>query len=143
MNVEGGSKVKELLIERARACIGVSTYRRSAMLEDAPSVFNCFRFTQWLWSSVGIQLPDHQLLYSRAVLVPFSDIDKVDLVFVPRLEYSVTEDDFGHVGIATGMSTVIHATKWKNGVIEEPLSYFVNRGCLGVRRIPERYYCRL
>ena len=143
MHVVGGSMVKELLIERARACIGVSTYRRSATLAEAPKVFNCFRFTQWLWSSVEIQLPDHQLLYSRAVPVPFGDIDTADLVFVPRLEYSVAEDDFGHVGIATGMSTIIHATKWKNGVIEEPLSYFVNRGCLGVRRIPERYYCRL
>ena len=142
MNVADGSTVKELLIERARACIGVSTYRRSARIEDAPKVFNCFRFTQWLWSLVGIQLPDHQLLYYRAAPVPFSEIDMADLVFVPRLEYSVTEDDFGHVGIATGMSTIIHATKWKNGVIEEPLSDFANRGCLGVRRIPEQYYCR-
>ncbi|HEX9608729.1 MAG TPA: NlpC/P60 family protein [Candidatus Paceibacterota bacterium] len=142
MNIAGGSTVKELLIKRARACVGVSTYRRSAVLEDAPSVFNCFRFTQWLWSSVGIQLPDHQLLYSRAVSVPFNDINKADLVFVPRLEYSVTEDDFGHVGIATGMSTIIHATKWKNGVTEESLSIFTNRGVLGVRRIPEQCYCR-
>ncbi len=137
MNVESGSIVKELLIKRARSCIGVSTYRRSAVLADAPKVFNCFRFTQWLWGSVGIQLPDHQLLYSQAVSVPFSEIDTADLVFVPRLEYSVADDDFGHVGIATGMSTIIHATKWKNGVIEEPLSDFANRGFLGVRRISE------
>src|SRR6185437_14799770 len=124
-----------LLIERARSCIGLSTYRRSAVLADAPKVFNCFRFTQWLWSSVGIQLPDHQLLCSEATPVPFNEIDMADLVFVPRLDYSTDTDDFGHVGIATGISTIVHATKWKNGVIEEPLSDFANRGFLGVRRI--------
>ena len=142
MTVSSGSIVKELIIVRARACIGVSVYRRNAMLEDAPKVLNCFRFTQWLWGQAGVQLPDHQLLCRRAITVPFDTIDTADLVFVPRLEYSVTEDDFGHVGIATGTSTVIHATKWKNGVIEEPLTDFLRRGCLGIRRIPPEYYCR-
>lgn len=143
MIVPGGSTAKELLIARARSCIGVSVYRRNAMLEDAPKVLNCFRFTQWLWASVGVQLPDQQLLYAEAKAVSLCDIGMADLVFVPRLDYSLDTDDFGHVGVATGVSTVVHATKWKNGVIEEPLSDFVNRGVLGLRRISEQYYCRL
>ncbi len=137
-----GSTAKELLIKRARACIGVSVYRGKAMLEDAPRVLNCFRFTQWLWGAAGIRLPDQQLLCREAIAVPLSEVDIADLVFVPRLEYSIAEDDFGHVGVATGEETIIHATKWKNGVVEEPLSSFVRRGILGVRRIREEYYCR-
>jgi len=142
MTIKDGSMAREALIQQARTCIGTSIYRRKAALEEAPLIFNCFRFIQWLWSSRGVQLPDHQLSCPQVVAVSFDNIDTADLVFIPRLKYTVTEDDFGHVGVATGASTVIHATKWKNGVIEEPLSYFVYRGCLGVRRVPEESYCR-
>lgn len=142
MTVRSGSTTKELLIKRARACIGNSVYRRNAMLEDAPRVLNCFRFTQWIWQAVGITLPDQQLLYPEAMPVLLNEIETADLVFIPRLEYALEEDDFGHVGFATGTTTVIHATKWKNGVAEEPLSEFVCRGVLGIRRIPEALYCR-
>lgn len=142
MTVRSGSTVKELLIKRARACIGNSVYRRNAMPEDAPGVLNCFRFTQWVWSAAGVALPDQQLLYREAVSVSLDEVETADLVFIPRLEYALEEDDFGHVGIATDVMTVIHATKWKNGVAEEPLSQFVCRGVLGIRRIPETHYCR-
>ena|SRR3989338_1342890 len=142
MNVSNGSICKELLISRARACIGTSIYRRKAAPEEAPRVLNCFRFMQWLWSPLGISLPDHQLICPEAISIGLAEVDMADLVFVPRSDYRIDEDDFGHVGIATGEDTIIHATKWKNGVIEEPLSSFVNRGYLGIRRIPEQYYCR-
>jgi cell wall-associated NlpC family hydrolase len=142
MNVSSSSPYKELLIERARACIGVSTYQRKATLEEAPRVMNCFRFMQWLWNPVGILLPDHQLIWPLAIPVNVDEADIADLVFVPRWEYALSEDDFGHVGIATGEGTIIHATKWRNGVVEDPLSTFVARGCLGVRRIPYQHYCR-
>ena len=136
------SIIKELLIERARACIGSSIYRRNAMPEDAPHVLNCFRFTQWLWSTIGVQLPDRQLHCSQVVAISLEKVGIADLIFVPRLNYTIDMDDFGHVGIATGISTVIHATQWKNGVIEDSLPLFVNRGVLGICRIPEHYYCR-
>jgi hypothetical protein len=142
MDVKSGSVLRALLVERARACIGVAVYRRSAVVEDAPQVFNCFRFTQWLWSPVGIQLPDHQLSDPQLVPVSLDTVDSADLVFVPRMNYNREEDDFGHVGVATDVSTVIHATKWRNSVVEEPLHVFISRGVLGVRRVPEEYYCR-
>lgn len=143
MIVLSGSTEKELLIKWARACIGNSVYRRNAMLKDAPRVLNCFRFTQWVWGITGIMLPDQQLLYPGAVAIPLSETEMADLVFVPRLGYKLEEDDFGHVGIAASATTVIHATKWKNGVIEEPLSEFVRFGVLGVRRITATLNCRL
>ena len=135
VNVSSSSSCKELLI-RARACIGVSTYKRRAVLEESPQVLNCFRFTQWLWKPLGISLPDHQLIWPEAIPIDLTEVGIADLVFVPRSDYRIDEDDFGHVGVATGENTVIHATKWKNGVVEEPLPQFVARGCLGVRRVP-------
>lgn len=134
--------VKQALVHRARSCIGLSTYRGSATLEDAPKVFNCFRFTQWLWSFAGVALPDQQILYPKAVPVGSSEVELADLIFIPRLNYALNQDDFGHVGIATDTQTVIHATKWKDGVIEESLATFISRGLLGIRRIPESCYCR-
>jgi len=98
---------------------------------------------QWLWNPMGVLLPDHQLIWPDAISISPDEVDTADLVFVPRSDYSIAEDDFGHVGIATGECTIIHATKWKNGVVEEPLPIFMARGCLGVRRIPTQYYCRL
>jgi len=129
------SAIQGLLVARARACMGVSRYRGHAALSEAPGVVNCFRFTQWLWNSIGVSLPDHQLAWPQALPVSLDCLRPADLVFVPRLNYSLEEDDFGHVGVASGDSTVIHATRWKNGVVEEPLEKFLSRGCLGVRRI--------
>jgi cell wall-associated NlpC family hydrolase len=128
------------VLEYARERVGKSTYRGSAKLADAPSVFNCFRFTQWLWLKVGVNLPDHQLMWPHGVSVAVRDIRSADLVFVPRFDYTLETDDFGHVGIASGERTVIHATKWKNGVVEDELEAFLSRGCLGIRRVP--YICR-
>ncbi len=135
MNVSS-DPVKKQLIQRARACIGVSSYRRNATHEEAPRVFNCFRFMQWLWDAAGVLLPDHLLIWPDAIRVDLIDIDMADLVFVPRSNYHIHKDDFGHVGLATGENTIIHATKWKNGVVEEPMQEFLARGCLGVRRVP-------
>jgi len=135
MKAVSGSTVKKLLIARARTCIGLSVYRRNATKEDAPQVLNCFRFTQWVWRAADIELPDHQLLYPEAMSVSLNEVEIADLIFVPRLNYSLEEDDFGHVGIATGKGTVIHATKWRNTVVEESLAQFVCRGVLDIRRI--------
>ena len=130
------SILKETLIERARACIGISTYQRTAGLADAPEVFNCFSFMQWLWRPLGVILPDQQLTWPEATVISVEEIVAADLIFVPRFEYAIDADDFDHVGIATGERTVVHATKWRNGVVEDQVSLFLERGCLGVRRIP-------
>lgn len=120
------------LIERARSLIGKATYRGNAMLNEAPDVVNCFRFTQWVWLSVGITLPDKQL---TCPAVAINELAAADLVFVPRRNRTTATDDFGHVGIATGENTVIHATKWRNTVVEDSLDSFLSRGLLGVRRV--------
>lgn len=42
-----------LLIARARSRRGISRYRVSARLDEAPEVFNCYRFMQWVWLASG------------------------------------------------------------------------------------------
>ena len=124
------------LIERARSCIGVSVYERHARLSDAPRAFNCFRFTQWLWLHGGRELPDHQLVWPGGIPILLESLEQADLVFVPLLNRIQKTDNFGHVGVYSGNGTVIHATKWRDGVVEDPLSDFIARGVLGIRRIP-------
>lgn len=125
----------ESLIERARSLIGKATYRGNATLDEAPSVVNCFRFTQWVWCNAGITLPDKQLTCPMVRIVEIDRLVAADLVFVPRRNKTVETDDFGHVGIATGENTVIHATKWRDTVVEDSLELFLSRGLLGVRRV--------
>jgi cell wall-associated NlpC family hydrolase len=142
MSFSEGFALKKLLINRARSCIGRSLYRGDARPEEAPAIFNCFRFTWWVWRPCGIELPDHQLICPWLEVVSVGAIEIADLVFVPRLNRGLHTDDFGHVGIATDECTVIHATNRRhderrsNGVIEESLQKFLARGCLGVRRVP-------
>lgn len=130
------STLEDQLIALARSRIGLSNYRRNAALHLAPGIVNCYRFTQWLWGAFGVPLPDHQLVWKKALIVPLSEATKADLVFAPRRHYTLETDDFGHVGIVTGEATVVHATKWRAGFVEEPLPEFVARGCLGIRRVP-------
>ena len=125
---------KQLLIFRARAQIGVSIYRRNATLDQAPDIVNCFRMTQWLYSLLGIILPDQQLICHQVTAISLDEIGIADLVFVPRRRRGL-QDDFGHVGMATGEATVIHANAWRKTVVEDSLLSFIEDGCLGVRRI--------
>lgn len=67
--------------------------------------------------------------------MPAHAVQSADLVFAPLLNRTLSNDDFGHVGIATGEGTVVHATKRRNTVVEDAFEAFIARGCLGVRRV--------
>ena len=121
------------IIMQARSYIGGPTYDQKARFSDAPATFNCYTLMQWLWCPV-IELPDHILKCRKLASVDPQSMTAGDLVFVPRRRFTAENDDFGHVGIATGEDTIIHATKWRNGVIEDPRAEFLGRGCIGVRR---------
>ena len=120
---------------RARPLIGKARYQRDAPLAAAPHILSCYRMPQWLWLPDTV-LPDHLLAWEGAKSVGRDALQPDDLVFAPRRRYRLEDDDFGHVAIMTDVGTVIHATKWKRGVVEDPLEEFLSRGCLGIRRIP-------
>lgn len=134
MYVPIGSQADEL-IQRARSRIGKSVWRKSAHIDDAPDVFNCYTFVQWLWLPLGVVLPDHILMWEGAASVSLEEAQAADLIFVVRRHRTLLDDDFGHVGVLTRQNTVVHATRWKKGVVEDPRSDFLVRDVLGIRRI--------
>lgn len=129
-------KDTDFVLACAQSRIGRGIYHARATLEQAPDIVNCFRFVQWVWAQAGIVLPEHILIWPNALSVSRDDAQAGDLVFTPRRNRSIETDDFGHVGILDRDGFVIHATKWRNTVVEDPPAVFFERGCLGVRRVP-------
>ena len=123
-------KVLEIdVVTLARNCVGVSQYRRGARLSEAPTIFDCSSFIKWLYGQCGIWLPRRSI--QQRELGESIGLDHVvsgDVVFVSGfIDYYLDDpiDGVGHVGIATGNNTVIHAGNSKVGVIESPLDVFV------------------
>ncbi len=136
---KGFSLIQFDIIEAARKCIGVSEYRRGARLCEASAVVDCSSFTKWLYGQRGIWLPRRSIQQrEHGEVVGMGDIVAGDGVFVSGFidyYYDDPRDGVGHVGIATGSGTVIHAANKKSNVIETSLESFVNGNDFrGVRR---------
>lgn len=127
------------LVALARGCVGVSRYERGVHPDSASAVVDCSSFTRWLYGQRGIWMPRRsiqQWAYGTAV-----DLERVaagDLVFAtgPQNYYIANPSSgVGHVGIATGNDTVIHAVNVRVGVVEDAISSFIRRQRFrGVRR---------
>ena len=128
------------LIALARQCIGKSLYRRGAKLSQAPSVVDCSSFVKWLYAQRGIWLP-RRSIQQREIgkAICLDQVMGGDLIFAPGfINYYIDDpsDNVGHVGMATGENTVIHAANEKAGVVESPLVSFVDDAQFrGARRI--------
>lgn len=118
-------------IALARSRIGVSCYRRRAQSNEAPGTVDCSTFTKWVYGRQGIWLPRRTIQQrSAGIPVEFCDVIAGDLVFTLG-HINWYEDDprdaVGHVGIAMGEGTVVHAAHGRIGVVETPLQEFVSR----------------
>lgn len=127
------------LISLARERIGTSKYHRNARLSEAPSVFDCSTFTKWLYAQRGIWLPRRSIQQRELgdIINPLN-LRAGDLVFRSgHIDYFLGDpnDGVGHVGIATGEETIIHAANSKKGVIEVSANVFEKRDFRGARRI--------
>jgi len=123
----------------ARQCVGASRYRRGARLFEAPAVVDCSSFVKWLYAQRGIWLPRRSVQQRElGEEVALAEIVPGDLVFASgRIDYyrDNPQDGVGHVGIATGDKTVIHAANSREHVIENPLAAFAEeKKFRGVRR---------
>lgn len=127
------------MIALARKCIGSSIYSRGADPFKAPAIVDCSSFMMWLYGCRGIELP-RRSIQQRTVGEPIKieNIMAGDLVFVSgHIDYYEDNpaDGVGHVGIATGQATVIHAANKKSGVIESTFESFIECDkCRGIRR---------
>ncbi len=135
-----GFRVLEVdLIALARQCIKVSIYRRGAKPSEAPTVVDCSSFIKWLYGQRGIWLPRRSIQQRElGIPVPIEEVSAGDVIFVSGwIDYyhSDPKDGVGHVGIATGEGTVIHAADRKAHVVESSFESFIGKSKFrGARR---------
>lgn len=127
------------MIAMLREYIGQAKYRRGASLEEAPGVMDCSSLTKWAYGQRGIYLPRHSIAQRDhcSIEVKPSYIEPGDLVFTTGFQnyfWTDPNDGVGHVGLATGEDTVIHAANSKVGIIESPLEHFLKQS-RGIRRL--------
>src|SRR3989344_8277740 len=131
LSQKGFTLIEVDIIALARQCIGTSRYRRGANPSEAPAIVDCSSFMKWLYAMRGIWLPRRSIQQRElGEAVNLDELVAGDVVFVSgRIDYY--HDDpakgVGHVGIATGDGTVIHAADRKANVVETPLDKFVGK----------------
>lgn len=117
------------LVAMARSLVGEASYRRGARLAEAPATFDCSSLTKWLYAQRGIWLP-RRSIQQRVCGSPtmIHDLMPGDLVFATGFQdywHEDPRDGVGHVGLATGEGTVLHAANRRLGVVESSLETFV------------------
>jgi len=126
---------KEKLFSIAKALIG-KPYRYGAKPEDAPEIFDCSSFMQYLFGQIGIKLPRSSILQAGdkqgKEIVPhagFSNLEIGDLIFMRGVQghyndslFSGRQISIGHVGVYLGNGKVIHASSGQGSVAEQNLS---------------------
>jgi cell wall-associated NlpC family hydrolase len=127
------------VVALARQCIATSRYRRGARLIEAPAVVDCSSFIKWIYGQRGIWLP-RRSIQQRDIgeVINLNELVAGDVVFVSGwIDYYHNDpaDGVGHVGIATGNGTIVHAKDRSENVVETSLEEFLEKdGYRGARR---------
>jgi peptidoglycan endopeptidase LytE len=101
------------LIEIATKCVS-APYKYGATKQDIPNAFDCSLFIQYIYASVGIELPRSTIEQAEIGIV-ISDISQLeigDLIFLhgTRGHYNAKfPQGIGHVVMFIGDGKVIHA----------------------------------
>lgn len=131
LNHKGFALVEVNLIALARQCISTSRYYRGARPSEAPAFVDCSSFVKWLYAQRGIWLPRRSIQQRElGEAVNLDGLVAGDVIFISgRIDYYRNDpaDGVGHVGIATGDGTVIHAANRKDNVVESPLNHFIGK----------------
>jgi len=139
------------LTQRGRSVLGRATYKLGALLCEAPRMFDCSSFTQWLYVSVDQFIPrlSYQQFESCEFWRPARLACPGDLVFRRNIYARSTICPVlgvGHVGFVTLDLSVLHATSRAGTVVEESLDDFFRFTssvmCAGVPgKHPRRCHC--
>ena len=128
---KGFTLIEVDIITLARQCIGTSQYRRGAKPSEAPAIVDCSSFMKWLYAMRGIWLPRRSIQQRElGEAINLDELVAGDVVFVSGwIDYYHDDpaNGVGHVGIATGDGTAIHAADRKANVVETPLDKFVGK----------------
>jgi hypothetical protein len=138
---KGYREIPNDIISLARSRIGQSSYRAGCPVEQAPGVVDCASFTRWLYGQLGLWLPRY-CVQQRTLGTPVSlhKHQKGDLLFMNGYQGKFWIDEsekVGHVGIATGEGTIMHAACKSRGVVEDDIRRFIKdtQQFRGVRRL--------
>lgn len=119
------------LVRLAKSRVGVSSYRRGALPREAPGTVDCSSLVKWLLGEAGVWLPRRTIQQIRfGDRVASDDFHAGDLIYTTGLRNRYDDDPslaVGHVGMATGTGTVIHASGSERGVVEDPLERFLGK----------------
>jgi len=113
------------IVEESRRHVGRANYSLRARSTDAPCVFNCSSFTQYIFKTcLSVAIP-RRAYQQKEYGMPVENIMAGDLVFATGKNGWNQFSMVGHVGIATGTGNIIHATNMRKGVAEDSLEEFL------------------
>ena len=127
---------EEKLLFFARKHLG-KPYKYGARPWQAPLIFDCYSFVQYLYKRVGVILPRVSIEQARhGKKTAKNKLQSGDLIFIKggmgRYNKYFPEG-IGHVAMYVGNGKVIHAEGVKYGkVTEEPLDAFLKRSKITV-----------
>lgn len=104
------------IIAEAKKYIGAK-YKFGATLQEAPNLFDCSSFTQWVFLNNGIELP-RVSRDQAAIGQTISQLKRGDLLFFTTPDL-YSDGRVGHVGIYMGDGNMIHASTSKGVIITE------------------------
>ena len=126
---------QEKLVDIAKSLLG-KPYKYGANSEEAPEVFDCSSFTQYIFKQIGIELPRSALLQAadpRGKEVEISNVKIGDLVFMRGIIGHYNDQLFhgrkfciGHVAIYSGNNKIMHARSSVNSVVEQDIKEFTS-----------------
>jgi hypothetical protein len=128
----GFVQIEVNLVDLARETLPTLTYRRGARMAEAPQVMDCSSFVKWLYGQKGIWLPRRSIQQAEEVGFQCS-LDELlpgDLIFTGGVRPYFADRfgktmQIGHVAMATGEGTIIHATNSRTYAGEVDLDDFV------------------
>lgn len=104
------------ILADAKKYIGAK-YKYGATLAEAPNMFDCSSYTQYVFGNFGIQLPRvSRDQASKGVAVATSNLKAGDLMFF-TMNDTYTDGRVAHVGIYMGDGSMIHASTSKGVII--------------------------
>lgn len=108
-------QVKNIL-EDAKKYIGAK-YKYGATLAEAPNLFDCSSYTQYVFGHFGVELPRvSRDQASKGVAVSTANLKAGDLMFF-TMKDTYTDGRVAHVGIYMGDGSMIHASTSKGVMI--------------------------
>jgi peptidoglycan DL-endopeptidase LytE len=123
------------VVSLARSLLG-KPYKYGAVPEEAPDIFDCSSFTQYVLKDVGIDIPRVSLYQAADTkgkeIVPapdYSNLEPGDLIFTRGKLGRYDDNAFdgrkisvGHVAMFAGNGAIIHSRKRLGGVTEQSLA---------------------